>query len=100
MLKNYRCVITDVENKSIIDIVRKRNKYTVISYLSKRQDIDKIEFVAMDMWNPYKSAVNTVIPHAKIVIDKFHVVKKDMVPYQKPYQKMVGNVDLAVFCIK
>lgn len=75
LLKNYRCVITDVENKSIIDILRKRNKDTVISYLSKLQDIDKIELVAMDMWNPYKSAVNTVIPHAKIVIDKFHVVK-------------------------
>jgi len=75
LLKNYRCVITDVENKSVIDILRKRNKDTVISYLSKLQDIDKIELVTMDMWNPYKSAVNTVIPHAKIVIDKFHVVK-------------------------
>src|SRR5690625_514799 len=75
LLKNYRCVITDVENKSVIDILRKRNKDTVISYLSKLQEIDKIELVAMDMWNPYKSAVNTVIPHAKIVIDKFHVVK-------------------------
>lgn len=29
----------------------------------------------MDMWNPYKIAVYTVIPHAKIIIDKFHVVK-------------------------
>lgn len=75
LLKNYRCVITDVENKSVIDILRKRNKDTVISYLYKLQDIDKIELVAMDMWNPYKSAVNTVIPNAKIVIDKFHVVK-------------------------
>ena len=75
LLKNYRCVITDVENKSVVDILRKRNKDTVISYLSKLQDIDKIELVTMDMWNPYKSAVNTVIPHAKIVIDKFHVVK-------------------------
>ncbi|WP_077704331.1 ISL3 family transposase [Virgibacillus dokdonensis] len=75
LLKNYRCVITDVENKSVINILRKRNKDTVISYLSKLQEIDKIELVAMDMWNPYKSAVNAVIPHAKIVIDKFHVVK-------------------------
>jgi len=75
LLKNYRCVITDVENKSVIEILRKRNKDHVLSYLSKLQDIDKIELVAMDMWNPYKSAVNTVIPHAKIVIDKFHVVK-------------------------
>lgn len=75
LLKNYRCVITDVENKSVIDILRKRNKDTIISYLSKLQDIDKIELIAMDMWNPYKSAVNTMIPHVKIVIDKFHVVK-------------------------
>lgn len=29
----------------------------------------------MDMWIPYKSAVNSVIPHDKIIIDKFHVVK-------------------------
>lgn len=75
LLKNYRCVITDVENKSVIDILRKRNKDVVIDYLSKLQDIDKIELVAMDMWTPYKSAVNLVIPNAKIVIDKFHVVK-------------------------
>jgi len=75
LLKSYRCVITDVENKSVIDILRKRNKDMVISYLSKLQDIDKIELVAMDMWRPYKDAVNMVAPHAKIVIDKFHVVK-------------------------
>ncbi len=75
LLKNYRYVITDVENKSVIDILQKRNKDNVIGYLSKLQDIDKIELVAMDMWNPYKSAVKTVIPHAKIVIDKVHVVK-------------------------
>jgi transposase len=29
----------------------------------------------MDMWNPYKTAVKTVLPKAKIVVDKFHVVK-------------------------
>lgn len=75
LLKSYRCVITDVENKSVIDILRKRNKDMVISYLSKLQDIDKIELVAMDMWRPYKDAVNIVAPHAKIIIDKFHVVK-------------------------
>src|SRR5690625_3641464 len=75
LLKNYRFVVTDVENKSVIDILRKRNKNVVISYFSKLKDIDRVELVAMDMWRPYKDAVNMVIPHAKIVIDKFHVVK-------------------------
>src|SRR5699024_9436999 len=75
LLKKYRFVVTDVENRSVIDILRKRNKSVVIDYLSKLQDIDKVELVAMDMWRPYRDAVNMVIPHAKIVIDKFHVVK-------------------------
>lgn len=29
----------------------------------------------MDMWKPCKDAVNTVLPHAKVVIDKFHIVR-------------------------
>jgi len=27
------------------------------------------------MWKPYKDAVNTVLPQAKVVVDKFHVVR-------------------------
>jgi len=29
----------------------------------------------MDMWKTYKDAVNTVLPHAKVVVDKFHIVR-------------------------
>lgn len=29
----------------------------------------------MDMWVPYRDAVQTVLPDARIVIDKFHVVR-------------------------
>lgn len=29
----------------------------------------------MDMWRPYRDAVAAVIPHAVVVIDKFHIVK-------------------------
>jgi len=36
---------------------------------------ENIEVVNMDMWNPYRTAVNKVIPNAKIVVDKFHVVR-------------------------
>ena len=45
----------------------------------------------MDMWNPYKSAVNPVIPHAKIVIDKFHIAKLANEAY-KLYQNWLSNV--------
>ncbi len=29
----------------------------------------------MDMWQPYREAVKTVFPEAKIVVDKYHVVR-------------------------
>ena len=29
----------------------------------------------MDMWNPYRAAVKAVLPQARIVVDKFHVVR-------------------------
>ena len=35
-----------------------------------------IEYVTMDMWKPYKDAVNTVLPHAKVVVDKGQTLKK------------------------
>ena len=27
------------------------------------------------MWNPYRAAVKAVLPQARIVVDKFHVVR-------------------------
>lgn len=75
ILRNYRCVITDVENKTVIDLLRNRNQDTVIRNLSQLHNREGIKYVAMDMWNPYRRAVHTVIPGATIIIDKFHVVK-------------------------
>ena len=54
LLRNYRCVITDVENKSVIDLLRNRNQDTVIHYLSQLPNHKRIKYVAMDMWNPYR----------------------------------------------
>lgn len=52
-----------------------RNKTTVIRYLSNLKEKHTIEYVAMDMWRPYKDAVKECLPNAQIVVDKFHVVR-------------------------
>ena len=31
--------------------------------------------VATDMWNPHRDAVSAVIPHATVIVDKFHVLR-------------------------
>jgi len=77
LLHQYRCVITDVANHQIIDLLRERTKATVISYLQSLPNAIKehIAVVCTDMWASYHDAVHEVLPHAKLVVDKFHVLK-------------------------
>lgn len=75
IIRKPRLVLTNVERRTIYDIKPNRNKETVIQRLLEIEDRSYIEYVTMDMWRPYKDAVNTVLPHAKVVVDKFHVVK-------------------------
>lgn len=74
LLDKPRCVITDVRERTIIDLLKDRTKKTVAPWLSKLPDRDKIEYVTMDMWNPYRELVNQYLPQAKIIADKFHVL--------------------------
>lgn len=75
IIRKPRLVLTNVERRTIYDIKTNRNKETVIQRLSEISDRTYIEYDTMDMWKPYKDAVNTVLPHAKVVVDKFHVVR-------------------------
>lgn len=75
LLHKPRCVMTNIEENTIIDLLQNRNKDTVIRRLSSLPNKEKIKVVAMDMWKPYKDAVKVALPQAMIVIDKFHVVR-------------------------
>jgi len=77
LLHQYRCVITDVHNHHIIDLLRDRTKATVISYLHNLPTATKerITVVCTDMWASYHDATHEALPYAKLVVDKFHVLK-------------------------
>ncbi|GIN70379.1 hypothetical protein J14TS2_08540 [Bacillus sp. J14TS2] len=75
IIRKPRLVLTNIERKTIFDIKPNRKKETVIHRLSEISDRHYIEYVTMDMWKPYEDAVNTVLPQAKVVVDKFHVVR-------------------------
>lgn len=68
-----RCVVANIQNNTVVDILKDRNKKTVATYLFKLDGRDQVKYVAMDMWNPYRDAVREVLPQAQIVVDKFHV---------------------------
>ncbi|MDL5041920.1 ISL3 family transposase [Heyndrickxia coagulans] len=70
-----RCVLTNIEERTLLDILPNRNKETVVGNLSCIPNRGRIQYVTMDMWQPYKDAVRAVLPKATIIIDKFHVVR-------------------------
>lgn len=69
-----RCVVVNIANNTIVEILHSRNKETVACYLSKLNDKETIEYVTMDMWSPYREAVHSVLPGATVIVDKFHVL--------------------------
>jgi transposase len=70
-----RGVITNIQNNTIVELLPNRNKETIIKFLSQLKEREEIHYVAMDMWLPYRDAVELVLPWAIVVVDKFHVVK-------------------------
>lgn len=73
--KRYRCILTNIEERTLLDLLATRRQNVVTNYLMKLKDRQKVEIVSMDMWNPYRAAVKAVLPQARIVVDKFHVVR-------------------------
>ena len=75
IIQKPRAVISNLHNNTAVNLLPNRNKKTIATYLSNLKDRDTVQYVAMDMWLPYREAVNEVIPDAKVVVDKFHVVR-------------------------
>lgn len=89
-----RCIITNIESNTVIDVLVDRNKDTVAEHLFQMKHRDEVQFVAMDIWAQYRDAVIAVMPQAEIVIDKFHVVKMANDAMEKARKGIRANLDL------
>lgn len=92
IIRKPRLVLTNIERNTIYDIKANRNKETVIQRLRQIEDSSYIEYVTMDMWKPYKDSVNIVMPHAKVVVDKFHVVRMANQALDKVRKSLKANM--------
>lgn len=59
----------------LLDILPDNKKETVQDALKRIKSPEKVDVVTMDMSASYRSAVEYILPWAKIVVDRFHVVK-------------------------
>lgn len=76
--KQYVLVLSDLERRHVIAVLPTREQSTIIEWFATLSKAQKkaIQFVSMDMWRPYRSFVERSLPHARIVADRFHVMKQ------------------------
>ena len=73
--ERFQCILTDPEEKRILDILPDRKVSTIQSYLKSFSNRCDVKYVVMDMNKGYRDIAKAFLPQAKIVIDRFHVVR-------------------------
>lgn len=74
--KNYCVILTNPFNSDPIDIFQDRTLPSLKNYFSKISLNERlnVQYVSMDMWEPYKETIKEFFPNAIIGIDPFHVI--------------------------
>ena len=70
---------SDLEASRVVYVGESRRKEVVGDFIKdlreRGADPGQIELVCCDMWDPYLNGLGNHIPHARIVFDRFHIMK-------------------------
>ncbi len=95
--KNYAAVLVDLEKRKPIALLEKRNKEVIAEYLQGLgcSILNQIEEVSIDLWKPYKTVIEELIPNAQVVADRFHVmtqINKELDEKRKKEKRQAENL--------
>ena len=73
----YSCILFDFTKRKVIDIIDGREKNTLSRYFQTflKEELNNVEYVVIDMWEPYLDIASLYFPKALVAIDSFHVIK-------------------------
>ncbi|MEM7375783.1 MAG: ISL3 family transposase [Bacteroidota bacterium] len=75
--KKFALILSDLDRNCVVDVIEERHKEKLEAWLDKLSGPQKaaIQEVSMDMWSPYRLAVQSKLPDSIIVADRFHVMQ-------------------------
>ena len=73
--EKYQCIITDIKNKKVIDILPVRYENYLVDYFKPCERKNTKYFVS-DMWVPYANIAKTYFKKAVYITDKYHFVRQ------------------------
>lgn len=71
----FATTLCDLEKHKVFDVVRGRSLQALRGYLKRLQGRERVKVVCMDLSVTYRKIVRQYFPNAKIVADRFHVIR-------------------------
>ena len=73
----FQCILSDAANKKLLDILSSRKTEDLYAYFTSfsMEERSQVKYVVMDLSTLFSSVIRQCFPNAKIVADKFHVVR-------------------------
>jgi transposase len=73
--KGFATTFCNLRNHTIYDVVLGRSEVALEPYLQRLQGRNAVKVVCMDLSPTYRALVKKYFPHARIVADRFHVIR-------------------------
>jgi transposase len=71
----YNTIVCDIKNKTVMAVIEGKGVRRLTDYLGSVSDPRRVKAVVIDMCDPFRDAVKKSLPNARIVADKFHVIR-------------------------
>ena len=71
----YHTVVCNLTDRKVMAVVEGQGRQKLEGYLDKLREPERVKAVAMDMHDPFRQAVQMCLPMAKVVVDKFHLIR-------------------------
>ncbi len=71
----FATTLCDLKNHRVYDVVLGRSQAALDAYCQRLQGKDQVRVVCMDLSSSYRALVHKYFPQARIVADRFHVIR-------------------------
>jgi transposase len=78
--EKYQCILTDPDNKVVLDILPMRYKHYLTNYFRDydKESREKVNYFISDMWQTYADISAVWFKNAVFVVDKYHWIRQIM----------------------
>lgn len=90
--QGFATTFCDLKNHKVFDIVKGRKESELSDYLAQLPGKENVTMVCMDLSSTYRSIVKKHFPNAKIVADRFHVIRLMQHQCMLTYRELANQI--------